>query len=422
MILKRKVLWSHQGAARDLFSLFLLLLIFWGGGREGVSLAQTRGIPVRPSVNLYGASFLTRDEGWAIGQLGKIFHTTNGGQSWEEQQSGTNLLLAAVEFIDHTHGWVVGERGIILHTRDGGLTWTQQLSGVPYLLFDVEFLDQDKGWVVGHWGTILYTEDGGKHWTEKSLSLPLEEKGLIEPAVLQGVTDPQTGEVIVKAGQLLTQELIGEIYQRGIEGVRIREDVVLNAVFFLDQEHGWIAGERGLVLCTGDGGRTWERTELPHPSIQGGEEVMKEGLGGEFSEEELAAYGVEIPLPSIYGIFFVSPLHGWAVGQEGTIAWTQDGGRQWAFQPSGTQEALYDIGIIGNMGWIVGDKGTLLVSIDGGRQWKRRELGLEYRLSWLRRLAVVSGDHAFMVGANGLVLVSGTSAEQGLWVQQPGAK
>lgn len=68
----------------------------------------------RPSVNLHGVSFPTKEEGWVVGQLGKIFHTADGGKSWEEKPSGTNLLLTAVSFIDYTHGWAVGEQGLII--------------------------------------------------------------------------------------------------------------------------------------------------------------------------------------------------------------------------------------------------------------------------------------------------------------------
>ena len=417
MILRRKVSVFCQGTARPRF-LVLLWFSLWGswGGALLPALAQEK--LAHPSVNLHGVFFLTQEEGWAVGQLGKIFHTTDGGKSWEEQPSRTNRLLTAADFVDRTHGWVVGEQGVILSSDDGGVTWQQQQSGVSYPLFDVTFVDREQGWAVGHWGTILFTNDGGRQWIERSLSLDLAERGPVEPAALHEVSDPGTGEVVAKAGQLLTKELIAEISRRGISGVRIREDVVLNAVFFLDQAHGWIAGERGLVLRTEDGGMTWERTVLPRPPAQGAEKGEEELM----SEEELAAFGAVAPPPSLYGIFFVSPRQGWVVGQEGTVAWTQDGGRQWEFQPSDTREALYGVGVVGDTGWIAGDKGTVLVSTNGGQRWKRQELGLEYRLSWLRRLAVVPGNHAFLVGADGLVLVSGNSPEQGLWVQKPGEK
>lgn len=373
----------------------------------------------RPSVNLHGVFFLSPDEGWAVGQLGKIFHTVDAGKTWQEQKSQTNLLLTAVDFTDQSHGWAVGERGSITHTDDGGKTWKAQDSGVTYPLFDVDFIDNQNGWAVGNWGTILVTNDGGQRWQERPLSIVLKSRGQIDPAAAQDITDPTTGEVIAKAGQLLSRDQVNIILDRGLTDVRIREDVVLNAVTFVDATHGWIAGEQGRVLRTEDGGQTWESTSLPRPPKQasaqdGNEEVM--------SDEELEAFGALTPPPSLYGVHFVSPQKGWVVGQEGTIAQTHDGGRQWEFQMSGEKEALYDIGVIGETGWIIGDKGAVLISTNGGAQWSKHELGLEYRLSWLRRLAITPGNQSFFVGAEGLVLTSGMSAEQSMWVRPSQAK
>src|SRR5437868_1957139 len=38
--------------------------------------------------------------------------------------------LTAVTFVDADHGWAVGDRGVIWHTSDGGRTWKLQKSGV----------------------------------------------------------------------------------------------------------------------------------------------------------------------------------------------------------------------------------------------------------------------------------------------------
>src|SRR5687768_11132965 len=121
----RKVLFLSRGTAHILF-LFFLFFIFWGVARVAVSLALTQQLPSRLPVNLHGTFFFTEEEGWVVGQLGKIFHTVDGGKNWEEQRSGTNVLLTAVAFADRTHGWVVGERGVILHSEDRGVTWMQQ--------------------------------------------------------------------------------------------------------------------------------------------------------------------------------------------------------------------------------------------------------------------------------------------------------
>lgn len=395
-----------------------LLIFMWAYSFFTISSALAQEKLTRPTANLHGVCFLSPEEGWVVGQLGKIFHTTDGGKHWGEQSSQTNLLLTEVDFVDQSHGWAVGERGVILHSEDGGKSWKIQQSGVSYPLFDVDFIDQRKGWAVGHWGTILFTEDGGQHWSERSLSRELKERNQIDPAALIDVVDPTTGEVVAKAGQLLTKDVIAEILKRGLSNVRVRDDVVLNAVFFLDDTHGWIVGEQGRILRTEDGGQHWENTMLPRPPQQA--EATKDA---EFmNDEELAAFGVLSPLPSLYSVYFVSPQHGWTVGQEGTIAQTYDGGRQWEFQQSGIKEALYDIGVIGNRGWIAGDKGSVLISSDGGAQWEQKELGLEYRLSWLRRLAVTSGDHSFLVGADGLVLASGNSPSAGFSLHPAGGQ
>jgi photosystem II stability/assembly factor-like uncharacterized protein len=281
------------------------------------SYAEQKNIS-RPAVNLHGTFFLTAEEGWAVGQLGKIFHTTDGGKSWEEQNSKTNLLLTAVDFIDQNHGWAVGERGSILLNEDGGKTWKAQQSGVTYPLFDVDFIDSQNGWAVGNWGTILSTGDGGEHWQEQPLSTILKSRGQIDPAAFQDIVDPATREIIAKKGQLLSRDQVAQILEKGITDVRIREDVVLNAVTFVDAAHGWIVGEQARILRTEDGGKTWESIALPRPPKQASSDNDNEEL---MSDEELEAFGALTPPPSLYGAYFVSPQQGWVVGQEGTIAY-----------------------------------------------------------------------------------------------------
>ena len=61
-----------------------------------------------------------------------------------------------------TQGLSVGEAGTILRTTDGGNQWNGQVSGTTNLLFGLSFVDANTGAAVGAEGTILKTTDGGE--------------------------------------------------------------------------------------------------------------------------------------------------------------------------------------------------------------------------------------------------------------------
>jgi photosystem II stability/assembly factor-like uncharacterized protein len=76
---------------------------------------------------------------WAVGDRSMLARTTDGGQTWtagkvamESDLSGGESIAATdpvfydVEFADEHHGWIVGEFGKIMYTSDGGDTWHEQ--------------------------------------------------------------------------------------------------------------------------------------------------------------------------------------------------------------------------------------------------------------------------------------------------------
>lgn len=76
-------------------------------------------------------------------------------------------------------------------------------------------------------------------------------------------------------------------------------------------------------------------------------------------------------------IHFVDSLYGWAVGDSGTIIHTTDGGTDWLFQNSKTENKIVDVFFLDrNLGWASSWNtsnipfGTLLLSTtDGGQDW-----------------------------------------------------
>ena len=95
--------------------------------------------PLPQGNNLRGASFVDANTGTVVGENGTIVRTTDGGNSWTIQASGTTQTLWAVSFTDPNHGTAVGEAGTIVGTTDGGDHWVTQPSGTALQLRGVSF-------------------------------------------------------------------------------------------------------------------------------------------------------------------------------------------------------------------------------------------------------------------------------------------
>jgi photosystem II stability/assembly factor-like uncharacterized protein len=121
-------------------------------------------------------------------------------------------------------------------------------------------------------------------------------------------------------------------------------------IFFLDADRGWAVGWAGTILRTANGGRTWEQIKSSAASW------------------------------SLNSVYFRDAKNGWAVGFAGQILRSRDGGATWDTQNSPVRGWLTCVLFDGsNRGWITVDDG-FLVSEDGGENWR----------------AVVVDDRAFL--------------------------
>jgi len=193
---------AGQACKRAALSLLVTILVSGLLGPEILSAAEK----YKQRDDLFSVSFANEQEGWACGDWGVIWHTADGGRTWEFQESGTKATLSSVFFFDSRHGWAVGKEGTIVYTEDGGDAWTRQESPVALFHRDVFFVTPSKGWVASEKTHILYTGDGGKTWE-----------------------------------------------------VQFNDDVYnLTSISFSDENHGWTVGEYGFTYHTGDGGSHWE--------------------------------------------------------------------------------------------------------------------------------------------------------------------
>jgi len=91
--------------------------------------------------------------------------TTDGGTTWVRTATGTNVWIRCFYFLDENIGFAVGDsdvhEGAIIKTIDGGQTWKKLESGNCGYLNTVNFIDKDYGFIAGEHGLILKTITGG---------------------------------------------------------------------------------------------------------------------------------------------------------------------------------------------------------------------------------------------------------------------
>jgi len=123
-------------------------------------------LPFNADVALHGLFFIKENLGWVTGESGKLFKTTDGGDSWNQQTTGTQRDLTNIIFNSENVGFVFGEDALILKTTNGGSSWIQKhLDTNQGPISDATFINGLIGFATTWNGSILKTTDEGNTWT-----------------------------------------------------------------------------------------------------------------------------------------------------------------------------------------------------------------------------------------------------------------
>jgi len=126
-------------------------------------------------------------DAWLIGANGEVIHTADGGATWSVQ--ATNLgRLRSLDFIDAKRGFAGTLTGILYRTEDGGATWTditkelpragQGYCGITHVGDRVHVVGRYYGNAADHYMSM----DGGKTWKDQDLKSIAQ--GLVEIAFI----------------------------------------------------------------------------------------------------------------------------------------------------------------------------------------------------------------------------------------------
>ena len=140
--------------------------------------------------NLFSACFASDQEGWVVGELGRVFHTTDGGKTFSRSDVGTRAALLGVTCLGDGSVVIVGQKGLALRSSDKGQSWQKLDTGSKRDLLSVDFATPQVGIAVGDFGTMIRTEDGGQTW--KKIALPTD---LVLPEDVAEIVEP--GDVLL---------------------------------------------------------------------------------------------------------------------------------------------------------------------------------------------------------------------------------
>lgn len=277
-------------------------------------------------------------------------------------------------WVSPTCGVLTTECGELLRTTDGGTTFSfgqiEPRCGSSYPhINDVFFLDQNRGWAVGYNHLLFETIDGGITWQAS---------------------------------------YVGSTEHHGVQ--------------FLDTDCGTVVGENNKILRTIDGGSSWQSqsvtgggnwydvhfNNLTDGWVAGAAGIAYTNTAGAFWEIQKAG--------SFRAIDFPDSANGWAVGENGFVVHTSDGGITWeTVSIPGDCSILTDVDFWSTSeGWISGDgyassssQPVVFHTADGGISWsidtlQTPDCSSEYNYGWT--VFAFDDGCCYWGGENGLFL------------------
>ena len=303
---------------------------------------------MREDATLHDLFFLDPDRGWAVGDRGVVWVTSNGGRTWNRQDVNVDCPLHSVYFADDNHGWIAGgwiephthrTNGVILRTVDGGRHWTSLRNLTLPTLHKIQFSGPLSGWAIGnasplHPAGIFVTKDGGRSWASVANGHGKHWQTGYMAGESHGVVASATGDVgLVTSGGLLEIE------------TGLPANFKPRYAHMLAPTSGLLVGEAAMIARTDDAGRSWKPVHIPgatDDAIQQWNTVHSQGTNI------------------------------WVAGSPGTrIIHSPDAGRSWQALRSPVSAGIKALHFIDeSRGWAVGELGTILVTRNGGQAWQ----------------------------------------------------
>jgi len=346
-------------------------------------------LPDFPSKDLLSVHYSDSSHGEIISSDGTIFTTEDAGTSWQAKRFSTLLEFRAFFFpiskdTGPAAGWAVDVAGSFYRISTDGagsrklVPFSQTFDKEPALISALYFTNENKGWAIGETAN-------SKRLAELRSNLDEAKRRYQE---LSGLPFPFPVINHSSRGELMEQPQFSTTDPEELNELRELRALIPNLANQLQSESNKTPSYAG-IYQTSDGASKW--TFVSH------------------LEPENIRYS---------SLCFVDDQNGWAVGNQGYILYTINGGKNWEKQDSKTDANLISVYFAtGGTGWAVGESGTILTTANRGTNWERRNSGTSARLTSIH---FVDSRVGWVVGSDGVVIKTIDGGET--WHRQCRAK
>jgi photosystem II stability/assembly factor-like uncharacterized protein len=275
-----------------------------------------------------------------------------------------------ITFVDNQHGFLFNSIGELYETVDTGNSWQLQQR---FPNSNVFALKDSTGVIGGNSGLLYISEDNGQHWQIKNIDQNINIAWI-------DITSRDT-IFLIGSGNLYRSVNRGNSWELMNNSFTFR----LPSVDFVSAQTGYAVYPASSIYKTVDGGKTWNvvngnSTTANSTSLQFADSLF----GYAFRESDKMLRTTDggktwtaamLTAQRMNDIFILNAQKAFAVGEDGAIFKTVDGGVNWSWSVStlllrygNTLNTVYFINE--NIGFAAGLWGRLMKTTDGGATWK----------------------------------------------------
>lgn len=305
---------------------------------------------------LHKFSFTDDQLGLGVGNE-SLLKTTDAGEHWKR----INDKFTGIGFFNEDIGYAIQEwpNNIPMKTNDGGYTWEEMNLNLNGYITNLDFISETTGFMINSGNELLKTFDAGNNW--QITNLPIDT-GMYND--IQFIDE--------NIGFLCTDNSIFVKTADGGATVNtFNFDTVnsIRALYFNDENNGWIVGSEGFCGITANGGESWD--------------------------------AVIVGDQTLVDVWFTNDQNGFILANLGDVYRTDDGGYTWDLLSLEANSPLEVNFLDEDNGWIV-CRNRVYFTEDNGVSWNE-ELSIDWTIDRFRDFARINNGNSWICTQNGRI-------------------